>query len=161
MKSKNYSTEFLKQITEMGMLGYDVDKIINVLDIPDIKQFRIDFITIGSEIRQAYKQGQDKLDYEIDMKLLSLAKEGDIKALEKFERRRNPVATLTERQVKHVMTTVDNEQAVIKVPDDIKKTQPSATIKKRNPPATTKATKHGDSKTTVDRKRTTTKKVDS
>lgn len=143
----------------MGMLGYNVDKIINVMDIQDVKTFKTDFITMGSVVRKAYQAGKDKADFIIDIKLFELAKQGDIKALEKFEQRRSPIATLTARQLKHAMSSQPPE--VIKVPEEIKRHKPTATIKKRNPPVKTKASTNGDSKTTVARKRTTTKKVNS
>ena len=85
-----YDEESLKKITSAGMLGYDVDKIINVFDIDpkNEKQFRKDFNNKKSEVAKAYKKGQDKGEYVIDIKLFNMAKEGDLQALEKYEQRK-------------------------------------------------------------------------
>jgi len=85
-----YSEDQLKQMVHMGILGYDVSKCINILDIEskDEVQFKKDFINPTSEIYKAYKKGVDKADYAIDMKLFEKAKNGDLKALAKYEERK-------------------------------------------------------------------------
>lgn len=72
----------------MGTLGYPSSKIINVLDIDDEKQFTKDFDNPRSEVAKAYKKGVDKADFIIDSKLFEMAKNGDLKALEKYEIRK-------------------------------------------------------------------------
>lgn len=84
-----YDKEFIAKITGMGTLGYDAEKIINVLDIVDVDQFRKDFMNKDSDIYKAFQKGVDKSDYIIDMKLYELAKTGDMKAIELYDKRKN------------------------------------------------------------------------
>lgn len=85
-----YTEEFLKKIVGVGTLGYAIEKIINVLDIADkdVEAFRKDFNQPNSIVRRAYQKGIDKADYAIDMKLFDMAKNGDLKALYKYEERK-------------------------------------------------------------------------
>lgn len=85
-----YSEKFLKQITSVGMLNYPISKILNIFDeeLEDVQQFTLDFYNKNSEIYKAYMKGKDKSDYLIDTKLFELAKEGDLSALTKFEKRK-------------------------------------------------------------------------
>lgn len=84
----DYTDEFLKKITGLGTLGYPLEKILNVLDVPDEAAFAADFYQPGSTVARAYQKGVDQADYVIDMKLFELAKGGDMKALEKYEERK-------------------------------------------------------------------------
>lgn len=86
-----YTEDFLKKIVGVGTLGYSVSKIINVLDIEekDVEQFINDFDNFDSQLRRAYQKGVDKADYAIDTKLFEQAKSGDLKALQKYEQRKN------------------------------------------------------------------------
>ena len=84
-----YSEEQIKKMVHMGILGYDVSKIINILDIEDEKQFKKDFENSNSEIAKAYQRGKDKGDYAIDLKLYEKAREGDLKALAEYEKRKS------------------------------------------------------------------------
>ena len=68
------TTEFLGKITGMGTLGYDVQKIINILDIEDEEEFIKEFNDKKSLIAKAYQKGVDKSDYIIDTKLFEMAK---------------------------------------------------------------------------------------
>jgi len=61
-----YEKEFIAKITGMGTLGYDVEKIINVLDVEQAEEFRKDFANKDSEIHKAFQKGVDKSDYIID-----------------------------------------------------------------------------------------------
>jgi hypothetical protein len=83
----NYTEEQIKQMVHMGILNYPPSKCINILDIEDTEQFLKDFNTPGSEIYKAFKKGRDKAEYAIDMKLFEKAKNGDLKALQKYEER--------------------------------------------------------------------------
>ena len=83
------TTELLGKVTGMGMLGYDVQKIINILDIEDEDGFMKEFNDKKSLIAKAYQKGVDKSDYIIDSKLYELAKTGDKKAIEMYEKRKN------------------------------------------------------------------------
>jgi hypothetical protein len=64
---------------------------MNVLDIPtsDMKSFTDEFYNKNSEVYRAYKKGIDKADYVIDMKLFEEAKSGNIRALKKYEERKD------------------------------------------------------------------------
>jgi len=88
----NYNDEdFLRRIVGVGTLGYSLEKIINVLDIPtsEIKTFSEEFYNKSSEVYRAYKKGVDKADYVIDMKLFEEAKSGNIRALKIYEERKD------------------------------------------------------------------------
>ena len=85
-----YTEEQLKKMIHMGILGYPVEKCINILDIEskDESQFISDFNSPQSELAKAYQKGKDKGEYQIDMKLYQKATEGDMKALQKYEERK-------------------------------------------------------------------------
>jgi len=85
-----YSEEVLKKMVHMGILGYPVEKCINILDVEpkDEKQFTEDYNNSESELAKAYQKGKDKGEYQIDMKLYQKATEGDMKALQKYEERK-------------------------------------------------------------------------
>ena len=83
-----YTEDQLKKMIHMGILGYDVDKCINILDIENEGQFKRDFNNKNSEIAKAYQKGVDKGDYSIDIKLFEKARDGDLKALAKYEERK-------------------------------------------------------------------------
>lgn len=84
-----YSDEFLKKVSSLGMLGYSMSKIINVLDVEDEAQFELDFNDKKHPVHRAYQKGKDKADFQIDKKLFDLAISGDMKALTKYEERRD------------------------------------------------------------------------
>lgn len=83
-----YNEDFLKKMVQVGTLGYPLSKIINVLDIEDTKQFTKDFDNPKSKVAIAYQKGVDKADFVLDSKLFDMAKGGDLKALDKYERRK-------------------------------------------------------------------------
>lgn len=84
-----YSADLLNKVSQLGTLGYSANKLINILDIPDSKAFKKDFFDTEHALNKAYQKGIDKGDFVIDTKLLELAKEGDLKALELFEMRKS------------------------------------------------------------------------
>jgi len=87
-----YNEDFLKKMVQVGTLGYPLSKIINVLDIDDIKQFTKDFDNPKSKVAISYQKGVDKADFVLDSKLFDMAKGGDLKALDKYEiRKRNNI----------------------------------------------------------------------
>lgn len=91
----DYTDEILKKVQQCGMLGYPASKITNILDIEndaDINQFNIDFYTTGSIIEKNYRKGVDKAEFAIDIKLFDMAKDGDLKALEKHHERKRSLA---------------------------------------------------------------------
>lgn len=75
-------------MVHMGILGYSCEKCINILDIENEQEFKKDFVTPTSEVFKNYKKGVDKADYAIDLKLFDKAKDGDLKALAKYEERK-------------------------------------------------------------------------
>ena len=83
-----YTEEQLKKMVHMRILDYSCEKCINVLDIEDEKQFTNDFSNQNSEIYKAFKKGKDKSDYAIDLKLFEKAKDGDLRALAEYEKRK-------------------------------------------------------------------------
>ncbi len=83
-----YSKDLLGQLTAMGSLGYDADKIINVLNIEDEESFKNDFLNPDSLAAKAYRKGADQADFIIDQKLYELSKKGDLEALKVFEERK-------------------------------------------------------------------------
>ncbi|REJ84514.1 MAG: hypothetical protein DWQ44_09060 [Bacteroidetes bacterium] len=90
--------EFLKKITQMGTLGYPPEKIINVLDIEDGDKFIKEFSNKNSKVQKHYQKGVDKADYMIDIKLFEMAKNGVLKALDRYEERK--YASLREQKTK-------------------------------------------------------------
>jgi len=89
-----YNEEFLKKMVQVGTLGYPLSKILNVLDIENEKQFIKDFNTKNSDVFNSYQKGVDKADFLLDIKLFEMAKNGDLKALDKYEqRKRNNLIT--------------------------------------------------------------------
>ena len=83
-----YTEEILKQITQGGTLGYPLSKLINILDIEDEEQFSNDFFDEDCVVFKHYRRGIDKSDFLLDSKLFDMAKNGDLKALEKYESRK-------------------------------------------------------------------------
>jgi hypothetical protein len=83
-----YNEDFLKKMVQVGTLGYPLSKIMNVLDIDDAKQFTKDFDNPKSMVAISYQKGVDKADFVLDSKLFEMAKNGDLKALQKYEERK-------------------------------------------------------------------------
>lgn len=75
-------------IKNFGAFKYDINKMANILDWPP-HQVKTEFENKESEYRKLYEQGRDTADFLIDKKLYDLAKDGDLKALEEFETRRD------------------------------------------------------------------------
>lgn len=93
-----YNEDFLKKMVQVGTLGYPLSKIINVLDIDDIKQFTKDFDNPKSKVAISYQKGVDKADFVLDSKLFDMAKGGDLKALDKYEIRKRDNIYREERE---------------------------------------------------------------
>ena len=84
-----YTDDFLKKIMQCGTLGYPLSKILNVLDIENEAEFKVDFNNKESEVSKNYQKGIDRADFVLDSKLFEMAKDGDLKALDKYERRKD------------------------------------------------------------------------
>ena len=83
-----YTEEFLKKMMQVGTLGYPPSKIVNVLEVEDYIQFIKDFDNPISKVAIAYQKGVDIADFILDSKLFEMAKNGDLKALTKYEERK-------------------------------------------------------------------------
>lgn len=95
-----YTEEFLKKIMQSGILNYPLSKIVNIIEVDDEIQFYIDFDNPKSPVGKAYKKGIDKADFILDLKLFDMAKDGDLKALEKYEFRKKIQIRDTEKELK-------------------------------------------------------------
>ena len=84
-----YTDDFLKKIMQCGTLGYPLSKILNVLDIENEAEFKVDFNNKESEVSKNYQKGIDRADFVLDSKLFEMAKDGDLKALDKYEKRKD------------------------------------------------------------------------
>ena len=85
---KDKYAELIEQVISFGIVDYPLDKILNILpnDV-DHGTFTIHFHDTTHPIHQAYRKGQDRRDFDIDITLFNMAKSGDLKALEKYEER--------------------------------------------------------------------------
>jgi hypothetical protein len=78
----------IDMVINFGMLGYPLDKMLNIIpDDVDRYEFTYKINDPDDEIHKAYHKGIDRADYDIDTKLLSLFKAGDLKALDRLEER--------------------------------------------------------------------------
>ncbi len=93
-----YNEDFLKKMVQVGTLGYPLSKIINMLDVDDEKTFTKDFDNPKSKIAVSYQKGVDKADFILDSKLFEMAKNGDLKALQKYEERKRDQMYDAERE---------------------------------------------------------------
>jgi hypothetical protein len=81
--------EMIDLVVSFGIVGYPLDKILNIIpdDICHVL-FTMQFNDPDHPIAKAYQRGQDRRDFDIDIKLFNLAISGNLDALEKFERRK-------------------------------------------------------------------------
>lgn len=86
----NFTEEQQEAIRNFGALNYSAMKIISILAIPAEKiiEFKQSFSDTKGEVNQLIQQGKDGSEYIIDRKLLELAQNGDLKALETLEKRK-------------------------------------------------------------------------
>jgi hypothetical protein len=82
------SQEEQDQIIDFGALGYDPHRIAVLLSISE-KNLIEEFDNENSDINKLYKKGVYLAEYKIDLKLFEMATKGDIKALEKYEKRKS------------------------------------------------------------------------
>lgn len=103
------NVEILKKITQIGLLGYDLDKALNIIDADHevSEEIRQQWFNQDSEVYRAYKKGIDIADFKIDKALFEAAADGDIKALEKLDFRK------MERQKNAAKKSARNEIAMI------------------------------------------------
>lgn len=79
--------EQIEQVINFGVFDYDAEKIASLLEV-DISEVIDDMNDEESELYKLLKKGRDMADYVIDLKLFELAKNGDLKALDKLEHRK-------------------------------------------------------------------------
>lgn len=78
----------LEKVRNFGALGYtDIDAMSAVLSWTP-QEVRAARKKKTSVFNKAYKEGEHKAEYLVDMKLFEMASSGDIKALEKLEERK-------------------------------------------------------------------------
>lgn len=87
-----YSDDTLNAVKNFGLLEYPIDQIVLLIselttDVIDRDTFISTFNDTNSDIRIAYEKGKALAMYQIDKRLLEMAKSGDLKALEKYEER--------------------------------------------------------------------------
>lgn len=76
-----------EQIIHFGVFQYDAQKIASLLGC-DLKDVQSELQSQGSLLNRLLQKGKDMADYVIDLKLFEMAKNGDLKALEKLEFRK-------------------------------------------------------------------------
>lgn len=79
--------ETIQKVEMMGVMNYDIRKILNIVEPSNPEQFQRDLNDPNSELGKAYQRGADKRDFKIDMALWEKVKQGDAKALSKWEER--------------------------------------------------------------------------
>ena len=72
-----YADDFLSKISSFGILGYSVEKIIDLVEPDDPEQFRTDFSTPGSSVHKAYRKGRTTGEYSLDKNLFDKATKGN------------------------------------------------------------------------------------
>jgi hypothetical protein len=82
----NLSDEQKKMLKNMGALGYQPDKISTIMKL-DLLELKAQFDDKNSEVSKLYIEGADFAAYIIDLKLFEMAQSGDIKAMDKLEKR--------------------------------------------------------------------------
>ena len=84
------SEEQLTHVKQCGMLGYDIERTINIVDLKASEEadFRRQFQTEGSAVAKAYQRGKEQAEYGLDIALLKRAKAGDMKAINELEKRK-------------------------------------------------------------------------
>ena len=65
--------DFLSRVTSFGIMGYGVDRIIDLAEPEDPEQFRADFLTPGSAIYKAWRKGKTTGEYTLDKALFDKA----------------------------------------------------------------------------------------
>ena len=83
-----YTPEQLEQLRTMGALGYQVGKILNIIDFADPSQFEKDFQNPESEVSRAYQKGADLAEFALDVMVYEQAQSGDLKALNEYRQRK-------------------------------------------------------------------------
>jgi hypothetical protein len=84
-----YEESFLEKVRSFGILGYSVDKIIDLAEPDNIEQFISDFDNPESEVYRAYRKGKTTGDYNMDRELFDKStKAHDLAANEVLKNRK-------------------------------------------------------------------------
>lgn len=84
----SYTESFLDKVRSFGILGYSVDKIIDLVEPDNPEKFRDDFSDLNSEIYKAYRKGKTTGEYNMDKELFDAStKKHDVKANEALKDR--------------------------------------------------------------------------
>lgn len=76
-----------EQVINFGVFDYPADKISSILGI-ELSEIKKDLANEKSKLNQLLEKGKNISEYIIDLKLFDMAKNGDIKALDKLESRK-------------------------------------------------------------------------
>jgi len=77
------SEEIQQKYMDFGALGYKKDRIALILGLT-----KSDLEKQWKDYERYYKQGSSEFDFQIDRKLMGLAMGGDMKAMDKLERKK-------------------------------------------------------------------------
>ncbi len=69
----SYTEDFLSKVSSFGILGYSVEKIIDLTEPENADRFRLDFSTPGSVVYKAYRKGKTTGEYNLDKDLFDKA----------------------------------------------------------------------------------------
>jgi hypothetical protein len=83
-----YTKDHFEQLQTMGALGYQVGKILTIMEFPDPLQFEKDFADTKSEVSKAYHKGAAMAEYSLDVMIFEQAQSGDLKALSEYKQRK-------------------------------------------------------------------------
>lgn len=85
---RKFTIEEKEKIVNFGAFGYeDPEMMANILDW-DTKEVVREMKKKRGQWQDLYKKGRDRSTYAVDMKLLDMAMQGDMKAIEEIERRK-------------------------------------------------------------------------
>lgn len=83
-----YSQETLEMVRNAGAMAYRLDRICEIVDVPDLERFRNDFATVGSVIEKNYRAGKFLSEYVVDCAIIDAAQAGDPVAIKTFRARK-------------------------------------------------------------------------
>ncbi|WP_395652663.1 hypothetical protein [Brevundimonas sp.] len=83
---RTLSEKEIEAITNFGAFGYDASRMASILGWREDEVVKL--LSSPSEFAKLVQKGKDMAGYAIDQKLWSMALSGDMKALEKFEQRK-------------------------------------------------------------------------
>ena len=92
----NYTKEILERVKNAGILQYNIDKVVNLINPENEQQFREDIINTETVLNFIYTEGLNQGQYKVDVALFKLqSAEAEIKTLE-VKRQREADAMIAE-----------------------------------------------------------------